>query len=154
MKKMWAAIVLVLLVAIAVLAWSRDPVPRTLPQEEARAVITYPNGTIELADVADTPMERAKGLSDRDEPQSMIFFFEEKAQHVFWMKDMRFAIDIVWLDRGVVVGVTKGLQPEEPAKTFYGAPAPVQTVLEVPAGTVEKLDLQIGDLLDIEWNPQ
>ncbi len=118
----------------------------------AKAMIQYPNGAIELADVADTNVERAQGLSNRETPQTMLFLFDESSLHVFWMKDMRFAIDILWLNNGTIVGITEGMQPEDPPRTFYSAPVPVRTVLEVPAGTVKKFGLQIGNVLDIEWN--
>ncbi len=125
-----------------------------LPAAEPRAVIQYPNGTIELIEVADTEKARQQGLSGRINSQSMLFVFEQPAQHVFWMKGMHFSLDFIWLDQGKIVGVTKNALPEDPPHTFYSAPIPVKTVLEVPAGTVEKYDLKVGDKLDIEWNPE
>lgn len=50
---------------------------------------------------ATTPEARERGLSGRGSlppDRAMLFVFENDAQHSIWMKDMRFSIDIVWLD--------------------------------------------------------
>ena len=52
-------------------------------------------------EVAATAETRSKGLSGRgslEEGTGMLFIFDSPAQYGFWMKDMNFAIDIVWID--------------------------------------------------------
>ncbi len=52
-------------------------------------------------ELADTPEARQQGLSGRDSLESgsaMLFNFGKNDKHCIWMKDMRFAIDIIWLD--------------------------------------------------------
>lgn len=144
-------IVYVLLVVESVLL-ARQSKPLEGTQEEAKAVITYPQGEIELVEVADSPMEQARGLSNRAESQPMLFLFPEYAQQTFWMNRMLFALDFVWLRDDVIVGTFENALPEEPAKTFYSAPMPVNAVLELPAGSVRARNLKAGDVLDIEWH--
>ena len=53
------------------------------------------------ADVAITSELISKGLAVKNqlkENEAMLFIFEESAKHSFWMKDMKFPIDIIWLD--------------------------------------------------------
>lgn len=126
------------------------PTDLSIPQ----AVITFPNGRIELMDVADEPSEHAQGLSGKTIPQSMLFLFEKKFVYSFWMPDMYFPIDIIWLDGNRIVGFERNVQPEEPPKTFYRPTIPISGAIEMPSGSVDDLALKVGDLLDIEWNPQ
>lgn len=119
------------------------------PAYDGKAKITFPNGDIIFANVADDPIEQTQGLSDRSTPESMLFLFDQKIRSGFWMKDMRFAIDIIWLNDERVIGFEKNLQPEDPPKTIYRSPGLITAALEVPAGTVDKHVLEIGNQLDI-----
>ena len=119
-----------------------------------KAVVEFPNGQIELMEVADEPSEHAQGLSGRKTPQSMLFLFETKFPYSFWMPDMFFPIDIIWLDENRVIGFEKNVPPEEPAQTYYRPTAAISGVIEMPSGSVDDLALEVGDLLDIEWNAQ
>ena len=71
----------------------------------------------------------------------MLFIFDSPAQYGFWMKDMDFAIDIVWIDEKFhVVDVDKEVLPETFPQVFYPDQAVVY-VLELPAGTVDKYQI-------------
>jgi uncharacterized membrane protein (UPF0127 family) len=67
------------------------------------------------ADVPITSELMAKGLAVKNqlkENEAMLFIFEESAKHSFWMKDMKFPIDIIWLNSdGKVVHIEQNLQP-------------------------------------------
>ncbi len=84
--------------------------------------------------VVDTPRERAQGLSGttRLAPnEGMLFVFEEVGLHGFWMKDMNYAIDILWLnDEFKPVGVTENISPDSFPTIFY-PPIPVRYALEI-----------------------
>lgn len=42
----------------------------------------------------------------------MLFIFDDLAKHSMWMPDMKFPLDIVWLDETLsVVNISYGLQP-------------------------------------------
>lgn len=102
--------------------------------------------------VADTPASRTKGLSGKDdmkENQGMLFIFDGSGKYGFWMKDMKFAIDIVWISGNKIVGFQENAQPE-PTKTIFGLttyypPEAVDRVLEVSAGTVGRNGFKLGD---------
>src|SRR5215203_893119 len=59
------------------------------------------NGLVLVADISVTNEQRTKGLSVKDglaENEAMLFVFDNEAEHTFWMKDMKFPIDIIWID--------------------------------------------------------
>src|SRR4030042_4940512 len=63
--------------------------------------VYFPDGFSATAELAVSDQQRAQGLMFREkinEDQAMLFIFEEEDIHSFWMKNMRFAIDILWLD--------------------------------------------------------
>jgi uncharacterized membrane protein (UPF0127 family) len=92
---------------------------------------------------------RAKGLSGRPcikDNQAMLFAFDiqDTADHCFWMKDMRFAIDMVWLDANKrVVHTAHNVQPSTYPTTFC-PDQPTRYVLEVKANTARRLGLNAG----------
>lgn len=102
-------------------------------------------------EIAATPEEQALGLSNRDDLDAnsgMLFPFMPPHSASFWMKDMRFPIDIVWIAGGKVVGVEKNTPPPQPgAETrslpTYESPQPVDYVLELKAG--QSQFFKVGD---------
>ena len=104
------------------------------------------------ADVADTVDKQTIGLSGRPslgQDEAMLFIFSGYAARTFWMPDMNFPIDIVWIKDDVVVGFAENAQPEPGVSMFnlkrYLSPVPVDKVFEVVAGTVSRLGVNIGD---------
>lgn len=90
---------------------------------------------------AASPLARARGLSYRDdlpEGRGMLFSFGTAQRHSFWMKGMRFPIDIVWLREGEVVDVTADVPPPADASILdlktYMPVVPADQVVELPAG--------------------
>jgi hypothetical protein len=58
-------------------------------------------GVSYITEIADEPAERALGLSAHmslEEGYAMLFVFDEMGRYPFWMKDMDFAIDMLWID--------------------------------------------------------
>ncbi|MEX0916501.1 MAG: DUF192 domain-containing protein [Candidatus Spechtbacterales bacterium] len=97
-------------------------------------------GTTLNVEVADDAIERAQGLSGRASLQpntGMLFLFGEPVLASFWMKDMNFALDILWIRDGVVVDITQNIPaPTGDELPTYQPNEPVDMVLEVNAGWV------------------
>lgn len=95
-----------------------------------------------------TEDEQIKGLSVKDklnENEGMLFVFDQIGKHNFWMKDMNFPIDIIWLGEDMkVVYVKENVHPETYPKTF-GPEISSKYVLELVAGFSNKNNLKIGD---------
>ena len=108
-----------------------------------RQVNVTVNGVGLVADIAETGEQRSKGLAIKDnlnEIEGMLFVFSEPRQYVFWMKDMKFPIDIIWLDSNkTVVHVEHSLDPCGPVSCqTYGPGADSFYVLETVAGFADK----------------
>lgn len=94
------------------------------------------------------PSDKAKGLSGREslsDDNGMLFVYEEPSIYSFWMKDMNFAIDIIWIDKNKkVIDITHDVRPESYPKTF-SSQSPAQYILEVNSGWAEKHAVEIED---------
>lgn len=80
----------------------------------------------------------------------MLFVFDISDLYGFWMKDMRFSIDIVWIDAdwkivGVERNVTRTTYPQ-----IFVPKIPIKYVLELPSGEFEKLGVDIGSQMYLE----
>lgn len=109
-------------------------------------------------EIADTPEKMAAGLSGRpslNSNQGMLFDFKnQKVFPQFWMKDMNFNLDLIWIADGKIVGITpnvpapvkdQGSKIKDAAVPSYSPPKPVDQVLEVNAGWSEKNNIEVGE---------
>ena len=94
-----------------------------------------------------------EGLSGRPgltNDQGMLFDFGSLQNPSFWMKDMKFNLDFVWIANGKIIYITKNVSAP-PAGTsdgqlkLYNSPSPVDWVLEVSAGWADGNKIKIGD---------
>jgi uncharacterized membrane protein (UPF0127 family) len=114
------------------------------------------NGFELTANLALTNEQKEKGLSVKDElreNEAMLFIFEESAKHSFWMKDMKFPIDIMWLDSdGKVVHIEQNLQPCIPVLICpsYSPDIDSQYVLETVAGFTQRHNVNVGTDIDFK----
>lgn len=105
-----------------------------------------------VLEVADTNASHTRGLSGRERlapGAGMLFVFSKDDRYGFWMKDMRFPIDIVWLDSEYrIVDVKESVLPSSYPEVFTPK-SPSRYVLELPAGFFREHDLKVGDMLEI-----
>lgn len=99
--------------------------------------------------IADDEEEKIRGLSGYtglEDYQGMAFFFNKLDKHGFWMKDMLFSIDIIYIHNGEVVYLLTNLPYEKATQeNVYFPQKPASVVLEVNAGLVEKYGIEVGD---------
>ena len=97
--------------------------------------------------VADTEASREQGLSDipsLPDGVGMLFVFPNPGNYGFWMKDMHFPLDLIWIDDYKnIVGVTKNALPVSYPFVFM-PPRPVEYVIEMNAGSVARFGLTTG----------
>ncbi|MDO8514194.1 MAG: DUF192 domain-containing protein [bacterium] len=102
--------------------------------------------------VAQTPEERQKGLSGREglaTDEGMLFVFPTDGKYAFWMKDMRFSIDILWLSSdGTIVHLAQNVSPDTYPKNFTSESA-ARYVLELPAGYAASNLVRVGDIVQL-----
>ncbi len=115
--------------------------------------IFFPDGKTIFADLVKSEEDRARGLMFRktlNEDQGMLFVFESEGFYSFWMKNMNFSIDILWLDRQKrIVHLEREVPPckKEPCPSYVPA-LPAKYVLELKAGSIEKMKLKLNDRID------
>ncbi len=111
------------------------------------------NGQIFSVEVANTDAARQKGLSGHAPLASnngMLFVFPQSGNYGFWMKDMTFSIDIIWVNSQLqVTHVEQSLSPETYPTVFYPDTESLY-VLEVPAGTASRLNIHPGDTIQFD----
>lgn len=99
-------------------------------------------------DLAITAGEQEMGLSGREnllENTGMLFVFEKEGIYPFWMKDMNFPIDMIWINGGMrVVYIQENATPESYPEIF-DPKTNAKYVLEVPAGFSKNNNLKVGD---------
>ena len=103
-----------------------------------------------FVEVAKDKNARAKGLSGREKLlpyHGMLFVFDSPGKHCFWMKDMKFSLDIIWIDESkTVVDVAKYVSPQTYPE-FFCPSRPAKYTLEVAAGSIEQAGLEPGTLV-------
>ncbi len=113
-------------------------------------LIDYQGGSIEV-EIADTPEKQRLGLSGREELEQgkgMLFVYPFEDERSFWMKDMNFSIDIIWIDKDFkITHIESSMSPETFPKSFS---ARAQYVLELPAEDTERRGFQVGSQLDLK----
>lgn len=102
------------------------------------------------ARISDTEQLRTIGLSGTPllgSDEAMLFVFEKAGWYSFWMKDMLYPIDIIWLDQDkTIVTIKHNATPQ----SFPGQFSPIaksQYVVETVAGFAKENDVQIGDVV-------
>ncbi len=91
--------------------------------------------------IADTALLREKGLSgsaNLDPGTGMLFIFDQPEVPGFWMKDMNYPIDIVWINEELKVISITTAHPESYPEVFY-PPSEVKYVLEINAGDADEI---------------
>jgi uncharacterized membrane protein (UPF0127 family) len=96
--------------------------------------------------VAQTNIEQKEGLSNfsfLNENEAMLFNFSKYRNHVFWMKNMKFPIDIVWLNKDKkIIFIKEEAQPSDYPK-YYNPKISSKYVFEFHDGFVSKHNLRI-----------
>lgn len=119
---------------------------------------SYRSGTITLkqavinVEIAETELQLEKGLSGRkslSENAGMFFIFDRSDRYGFWMENMRFPIDIIWMQKVSaheyrVIGKEEQVHPETYPNVFY-PPEAIDAVLEINAYQSQIHQIEIGD---------
>lgn len=126
---------------------------------------TSPSKTISIGEkvinteVADTKDKRTLGLSGREslpENNGMVFVFDTKDVNTgFWMKDMKIALDIIWINDNKIVKIDKNVPfpasgTNDERLPVYTAGQPIDYVLEVNSGYSDKNGIKVGDSVDLK----
>jgi uncharacterized membrane protein (UPF0127 family) len=163
-----AGMVILIIVAIMIIGGSarkgnapvspdtnQQTVTETNEQLPFTRLLTTPNGGKVAVRVADTDHTRQLGLSgfsSLPSNQGMLFVFQNPGMYPFWMKNMRFSIDIIWMTTIApgqyrVNSVAENISPATYPSTINQGTLPADAVLEIPAGQSRNLGIQAGSII-------
>lgn len=130
------------------------------------SVLTTKTGEKIFVEIASTSAAQEQGLSGKSklteinknqkiETEGMLFVFSKSETLNFWMKDMSFDLDMVWLDENLkIVHIEKNAQAgsynkQNPAEStiFTNGNSLAKYVLEINSGLSSRLNLKVGDTL-------
>ena len=117
-----------------------------------RVALVWVKGKLFKSEIAATPSARELGLSGRDSlcaSCAMVFKFDRSGDYSFWMKDMKFDLDILWADGGRIVAIEKNASHERGTSVVLDPHVRADTVVEVGAGLAGALGIKIGDALNV-----
>jgi hypothetical protein len=110
------------------------------------------DGTVINVEVAASKHDRERGLMYRDDlgdDEGMLFVFDSEGNYPFWMKNVNFPIDIVWINSDMRVVDTQTAMPCTKHCIDYVSEYPARYVLEVPVGFAAAHSIKIGSRIDI-----
>jgi hypothetical protein len=110
------------------------------------------NNTNYEIEIAKTISQKSKGLSNRQNLCSncgMLFVFGFETKLPFWMKDTNIPLDMIWLDKNGKIVEIKNANETNNSQKIYQNQIPAQYVLELNINDSQKLNLKIGDIIQI-----
>lgn len=128
-----------------------------LPENPVAKEVVINNTRIKV-ELADTSAKRKQGLGGRQalaSDEGMLFIFEDSGKHPFWMKGLNFALDFIWINGDKIVDITENAEPpiqgqKDESLPIYESREDADKILEVSVGTVQRLNIKVGDSVKLE----
>ena len=99
-----------------------------------------------IVETVENPDKRVKGLSGRKnmcESCGMLFIFPKSGKYGFWMKDMKFNLDIIWINNERITNIAKDVPYD--FKETITPDISADEVLELNAGVADRFGIEVGD---------
>lgn len=103
-------------------------------------------------EIADTEIKRATGLSGRKnlcESCGMLFIFDKPGHYGFWMKDMKFPLDFIFINGAKIVDLKENILPSA-YPNIITTKEDFDNALEVNSDYISKNEISIGQKIDID----
>jgi uncharacterized membrane protein (UPF0127 family) len=128
---------------------------RSFSQTKKGQTLSIGNKITINIDIADTNAKRAKGYSNHapiSYNEGLLFVFPVSDFYAFWMQDMLFDLDFIYIEKGRVVHVIENV----PAPInnggeveYVNSPIPFSLVLEVKSGFIKKYGIKKNDAVTV-----
>lgn len=154
MKKVLGLFALLLIIVAGIFFAQNYSKTRTIFPFIKNPSVKINNYTFQLT-VARSQEEKEVGMSKTtslSENQGMIFLFKKPGFYSFWMKDMKFPIDIIYINDNKIVTIQNNVQPvkDRESPIVYTSTEPSDKVLEINAGLARAYNFKKGDKVKIE----
>ncbi|MDD5043246.1 MAG: DUF192 domain-containing protein [Patescibacteria group bacterium] len=129
--------------AIVIVLWATSTAKARISLDQGKLVIE--------AELADSTAEISRGLSGREEigeGEGMLFIFKNGSTLPFWMKGMKFDIDIIWIAGGEIIGIEHNVSHLDETALYY-PPQPVDYVLEIRGGLAGEEGVKRGGKFEV-----
>lgn len=134
---------------------SLSPTPIEQSTKEAISILSVGDTEVKV-EIVEIEEEQRRGLSDKDSldiDKGMLFVYKYPVVPSFWMKGMRFPIDIIWILEGKVVGIRENVPVseegiEDSSLPRYSPNSTITAVLEVNAGFAAENKIKAGDSVE------
>jgi len=149
MKKVILAFFFLILVVIAN-SMVKQSSPSVFNLLQKSSTVTIDNVTFNVL-VSKTQEDREKGLSGRDflpQDEGMIFLFDKPDYFSFWMKGMKFPLDMIFINNSKIVAIFRNVPIQNPTDT-ENPHLIADKVLEINAGISKKNNFKVGDFVKI-----
>lgn len=97
--------------------------------------------------------DQKRGLSNRDSldyDTGMLFLYKDSKIRSFWMKEMKFSIDIIWIDENnTIIGIEENISPDSYPKKFI-SPKPIPFALELVGGWSREHGISVGEEVEFQ----
>ncbi len=158
MKKLiFVTIILIVSIFLAVRTQSNSLPSSFFPKFNSNPSSTKPTATIDghtfQIEIAKSAQDKEAGLTKYNsikEDFGMYFPFDREGIYPFWMKNMKFPIDILFLNNNKIINIEENAQPVSSNSEIvptYAPQNPSNAVLEISAGLSKKYGFKIGDEL-------
>jgi uncharacterized protein len=146
LKTFLAAIAFSCLAIFPLLA--QDNAPMHLPVDPVALTVNTARGDVPFSvEIADEEEERQRGLmfrTDLEDNSAMLFIFDQTRLVSMWMENTPSALDMLFLNQsGRITAIHQDAVPF--SRDVISSGGPVKFVVEVKAGTVQRLGLRVGD---------
>jgi len=115
---------------------------------EPKTEVRLGSGMFNARVASDEParVQGLSGVAEMGQNEALLMIFDTDDKWQIWMKDMKISLDIVWLDKSKkVVHIVKNASPELSTDTTFTPKEKARYVVELPAGSVQKYSIKIGE---------
>jgi uncharacterized membrane protein (UPF0127 family) len=146
MNKIIIAIGIIFAIVIAFILIQFNPFTKNTRKNVP--TVTVKNQTFSVT-VANTEEERQQGLSGTQSlplTEGKLFLFDSPDTYAFWMKGMKFPLDIIFINDSKIVSIAQNLPPATTDNPpTYQPTGPSNAALEINAGLAKKYNFKPGD---------
>lgn len=106
-------------------------------------------------DIEDTDEKRALGYSGHKPitfSEGKLFVFSTPGKYLFWMKDMLFDLDFIYIRDNKIVEIKEKIPAPKNNKgeiAYVNSAVPFDSILEVKSGFVKKYGVKVGDSVKV-----